>query len=87
MTLHLVKFEKKILIFEVHFLFLLAYYRVTSNTVFVIFQFQVRQHRDFLSLLPEKVVLRILHFLDPKELCKCSEVMCSLNFDENVSLS
>lgn len=34
----------------------------------------VRQHRDFLSLLPEKVVLRILHFLDPKELCKCSEV-------------
>ncbi|CAG2255121.1 FBXW7 [Mytilus edulis] len=34
----------------------------------------VRRHRDFLTLLPEKIVLCILNILDPKELCKCAEV-------------
>lgn len=37
--------------------------------------FQVRRHRDFLTLLPEKIVLCILNILDPKELCKCAEVI------------
>ncbi|XP_061192203.1 F-box/WD repeat-containing protein 1A-like [Saccostrea echinata] len=34
----------------------------------------VRQHRDFLSLLPEKVALKILKYLSPFEILTCSSV-------------
>ncbi|KAK3098596.1 hypothetical protein FSP39_021090 [Pinctada imbricata] len=34
----------------------------------------VRQHRDFLALLPENVALKILGYLTPKEILTCSRV-------------
>nr|XP_011450638.2 F-box/WD repeat-containing protein 7 isoform X3 [Crassostrea gigas] len=34
----------------------------------------VRQHRDFLALLPEKVALKILKYLTPYEILTCSRV-------------
>ena len=44
------------------------YFCVTSTILHFVLPLQVKQYRDFISLLPEPLTIRILSYLVPKEL-------------------
>ena len=44
------------------------YFCVTYTVLYFVLTLQVKQYRDFISLLPEPLAIRILSYLVPKEL-------------------
>lgn len=55
------------------------YFCVTYTVLYFVLTLQVKQYRDFISLLPEPLAIRILSYLVPKELlivCQVKTVQC-----------